>query len=93
MTDFVVHCKKSPYDVYVGRPGPWANPFSHRASKFNVVKVDSAEDAVACFEAWIATQPELIERAKRELKDKVLGCWCSEKQPCHARVLAKIANE
>jgi hypothetical protein len=23
----VVHCKREPYDVYIGRPGPWGNPF------------------------------------------------------------------
>lgn len=27
----VVHCKKAPYDVYIGRPGPWGNPFSHQS--------------------------------------------------------------
>ena len=23
----VVHCKKSMYDVYIGRPSKWSNPF------------------------------------------------------------------
>ena len=23
----VVHCKKEPYDIYVGRPSKWGNPF------------------------------------------------------------------
>jgi hypothetical protein len=34
----------------------------------------------------------MIEKAKRELKGKVLGCWCSPKA-CHGDILAKIANE
>ena len=25
----VVHCKKELYDVYIGRPSKWGNPFSH----------------------------------------------------------------
>lgn len=25
----VVHCKKEPYDVYIGRPSKWGNPFTH----------------------------------------------------------------
>lgn len=24
----VVHCKKSKYDVYIGRPSIWGNPFT-----------------------------------------------------------------
>jgi len=27
MSSLVVHCKKSPYDVYIGRPSKWGNPF------------------------------------------------------------------
>ncbi len=23
----VVHCKRKTYDVYIGRPGKWGNPF------------------------------------------------------------------
>jgi len=34
----------------------------------------------------------MIERVKRELKGKVLGCWCHPKE-CHGDVLARIANE
>ena len=25
----VVHCKKAPYEVYIGRPSKWGNPFTH----------------------------------------------------------------
>jgi len=25
---FVVHCKKERYDVYIGRPSKWGNPFT-----------------------------------------------------------------
>ena len=24
---YVVHCKRAPFDVYIGRPGPWGNSF------------------------------------------------------------------
>jgi hypothetical protein len=36
-------------------------------------------------------QPELLERAKRELSGRILGCWCAPKA-CHGDVLAEIAN-
>jgi hypothetical protein len=25
----VVHCKKEKYNVYIGRPSKWGNPFTH----------------------------------------------------------------
>lgn len=84
MTEFVVHNKKSPYDVYIGRPSKWGNPF--------VVGRDGARgECVELYRRWIQTQPELMAAAKRELKGKVLGCWCAP-QACHGDVLAEIAN-
>ena len=64
----VVHCRKAQYDVYVGRPGPFGNPFSWKDGTLAVWKV------------------------KRELRSKVLGCWCKP-GPCHGDILARIANE
>ena len=26
-TPRIVHCKKSPYDIYIGRPSRWGNPY------------------------------------------------------------------
>jgi hypothetical protein len=89
---FVVHCKKEPFDVYVGRPSEWGNPFSDSPKSIAEVKVDSREEAIACYEEWLRQNPEMVERAKRELKGKVLGCWCAPKA-CHGDVLARIANE
>lgn len=88
----VVHCKKADYDVYIGRPSPWGNPFSHKDGTLAQFKVASREEAVQKYEEWIRAQPTLIERAKRELKGRVLGCWCKP-QLCHGDILAKIAEE
>lgn len=82
----------SPYDIYIGRPSPWGNPFSDKPKSLAEVKTETREEAIACFEEWLRQNPEMIERAKRELRGKVLGCWCSPKA-CHGDVLAKIANE
>ena len=79
----VVHCKKSPHDVYIGRPSKWGNPFV-------VGKDGSREEVVEKYEQWLKTQPELVA-ALPELKGKVLGCWCSP-QLCHGDVLARLAN-
>jgi len=47
---------------------------------------------VHAYEAWLISQPELVQKAKAELKGKRLACWCAPK-PCHADVLARIAND
>lgn len=89
---FVVHCKRLPYDVYIGRPSEWGNPFSDKPKSIAEIKVSSREEAIACYEEYLRQHPEMIERAKRELKGKTLGCWCSPRA-CHGDVLARIANE
>lgn len=83
----VVHCKREPYDVYIGRPSKWGNPFSHLAGKGDC-QVPSREDAIECYRRWIATQPQLLEDLP-ELDGKVLGCWCAPKS-CHGDVLLEL---
>ena len=81
----VVHCKREPYDVYIGRPSVWGNPY-------HIGKDGSRRDKViTMYRQWLMAQPELVARAKRELKGKVLGCWCAPR-PCHGDVLAEVAN-
>jgi hypothetical protein len=89
---YVVHCKKEAHDVYIGRPGPWGNPFSHKAGTLAEHRVATRDKAVDAYEAWLMAQPDLVAKAKRELRGKVLGCWCHP-QRCHGDVLARIANE
>jgi hypothetical protein len=94
----VVHCMKAEYDVYIGRGrdphtkllGEWGNPFSHKdgIAKFRVA---TREAAIQKYREWLVAQPRLLEKAKRELRGKVLGCWCAP-QACHGCVLAEIAN-
>jgi len=88
----VVHFKKEPYDIYVGRGSKWGNPYSHMEGTAAKWVVDSREDAVRLYEEWLRAQPELVAAAKKELKGKVLGCWCKP-LACHGDVLLKIANE
>lgn len=88
---FVVHCKREPYDIYVGRPGPYGNPYTHLARSAAQYKCATREEAIERYEAWLLAQPALVARVKRELRAKVLGCWCWPKA-CHGDVLARIAN-
>lgn len=77
--------KKESYDVYIGRPSIWGNPFV-------IGKDGSREEVVLKYREWLLNQPELIEKAKLELKDRILACWCSP-LACHGDVLVEIANE
>jgi hypothetical protein len=79
----VVHFKKQPYDVYVGRPSKWGNPF--RAGLDGTRK-----EVIAMYRAWLIQQPSLMA-ALPELKGKILGCWCAP-EACHADVLDELAN-
>ena len=81
----VVHCKRSPYDVYIGRPGPFGNPFE-------IGKDGTREEVVEKYAEWVLTQPDLLATIKTELKDKILGCWCAP-QLCHGDILVELANE
>jgi hypothetical protein len=75
---FVVHCKKDPYDIYIGRPSKWGNPFI-------IGKDGTRGEVIQKYDSWLDTQPELLE-ALPELQNKVLGCWCAPKA-CHGCVL------
>ena len=90
----VVHCRKSEYDVYIGRfnasvrggSNPeWGNPF--RIGDDGMTR----EDVILRYRDWLLAQPALVEKARTELRDKVLACWCAP-QACHGHVLAEVAN-
>jgi len=91
MSKWVVHCKLAKYDVYIGRGqgSIWGNPFE-------IGKDGTRKEVIEKHKQWILSQPIMIERAKKELKGCVLGCWCKTKnkpnQPCHGDTLASIAN-
>ena len=87
----VVHCKREPHDVYIGRPSKWGNPFSHLDKSAARFKCLTREEAIARYEEWIFTQPELLG-SLHELRGKVLGCWCAPKA-CHGDVLLRLAND
>ena len=87
----VVHVRKSPFDVYVGRPSDFGNPFSEKPGTLAKYRVKTRAIAIARYEEWLLSQPELVARVKKELRGKILSCWCAPKD-CHAEVLAKIAE-
>lgn len=52
--------------------------------------------AVAEYRKWLRCAPRGIEvaaAAKKELKGREVYCYCPLDRPCHADVLAEVANE
>lgn len=87
----VVHCKREPYDVYIGRPSRWGNMFSHLENPITRFRVSSREEAISRYEEWIRSSEEHL-RDLREIAGRVLGCWCAPK-PCHGDVLIRLCRE
>lgn len=71
-------------DVYVGRPSTWGNPF-------RIGPDGSRAEVIDSYRRHLRNSPELIVRARKELKGKRLGCHCAP-LACHAQVLAEVAE-
>ena len=79
----VVHCKKDKYDVYIGRPTKWGNPFT-------IGKDGTREQVIEKYKEWVQHQSDLMN-SLGELKGKVLGCWCKPKK-CHGDILVELSE-
>jgi hypothetical protein len=102
MTCKVVHCKKAPYDVYIGRPSKWGNPFTHLKpldgeppKSLASYHVDTRELAISSYKRWLIN--EIIEHRITEnevlaLDGKTLGCWCHPK-PCHGDAISEVIED
>src|SRR5271167_4950646 len=78
----VVHVNRGSFDVYIGRPSSWGNPFSHLPNSAAEFRVGTRTEAIEAYEKWLLEQPDLVERVKRELRSKILGFWCKP-LACH----------
>lgn len=80
----IVHCKKEKYDIYIGRPFKWCNPFV-------IGKDGNREEVIQKYKKWILNQSELLKDL-HELRNKTLGCWCKPKN-CHGDVLKELVEK
>ena len=86
MTTTVVNKRihtSTPNDVYIGRPGPWGNPW--------IIGRDGDRKEVIQKFIDHFNQPEFKARTRRELKGKTLVCWCKP-FPCHGDWLMEVAE-
>ena len=85
MTTMVINIREAPPGfrdnpdyVFIGRPGPWGNPF----------KGDRAV-VIPLFEEYARSQPKgWVE----PLRGKILVCFCKP-LPCHGDVYEKLLKE
>jgi hypothetical protein len=80
----VVNIDKESYEVFIGRPSKWGNPFK-------IGEDYTRQEAIDKHAEWIMHQAELL-RQIGELKGKILGCYCKP-EICHGDILLKLANE
>lgn len=106
-SNLVVHCKREPYQIYIGRERTkyhFGNPFSHKENSLAEVTVETAEDACEQFRKWVEGEDwKELDQERRQwildnlkyLKGKTLGCWCKVKghEFCHGDVLVELVNK
>lgn len=78
--------------TYIGRPGKFGNPFSHKDGTLASYRVKTRQEAVDAYREWVRHQAGLMHDIITELKGKDLVCWCAP-EACHGDVLLEIANE
>jgi hypothetical protein len=83
-TKLVVHCKKEQFDVYIGRPSQFGNPFV-------IGKDGTRAEVIEKFRQWFMSRiakDEQFKNAVQALNGKVLGCWCAPAR-CHGDVITE----
>ncbi len=94
----VVHCRKKPYNIYIGRPSKWGNPFSSKQGSTAKYKVTTVKASIEAYNEWIRNgEGKHLLNDLGELEGKVLGCWCGnftlkdmDDLKCHGQILLNL---
>lgn len=82
----VVNIRKQKYDVYIGRPGPYGNPFQ-------IGRDGDRKQVLQKYKEWF--YKKLNDKKFYDkillLKGKTLGCWCKPLE-CHGDIIAEYLN-
>lgn len=80
----IVNINENDYDVFIGRPSKWGNPFK--------IGMDGDRlEVIRKYEKYIRNNKKLLEDLP-ELEGKILGCYCKPRK-CHGDVLVKLIQE
>ena len=93
---------ESLYDVYIGRPSIWGNPYSHKDKTIAKYKVNSVQEALDKYREYLLGNAYLMSKLIH-LKGKTLGCWCvprnhkktddPTKYVCHGEILIELIDK
>jgi hypothetical protein len=80
----IVNCKDDAYDVYIGRPSIWGNPFI-------IPRDGNRKEVIEKYYQYLRNNEYLLSEIHK-LDGKVLGCWCKPKK-CHGDVIIQVLEE
>jgi len=87
------------FDIYIGRPTKWGNPFTHlfavADSRDDVTLVGSIQEAIDRYTHHLMLQVirgDITIKELASLHGKRLGCWCAGIHACHGDVLVDAAE-
>lgn len=83
-----VNVRTEAYDVYIGRPSKWGNPFQ-------IGMNGTREEVIRQYENWLQRRIDdgtITREDLKKLYGKRLGCYCKP-QACHGDILANIVEE
>ena len=72
------------YDVFIGRPSKWKNPYI-------IGKDGTRKECIDKYRNYLLENEELMKDL-RQLDGKVLGCYCKP-LPCHGDVIVQLIEE
>lgn len=84
----VVNLNEEPYDVYIGRPSKWGNPFEVKFGRGR----ESVVDSYRIHLERLIDEGTITLEDLQELKGKRLGCFCKPLL-CHGDVIAEKVEE
>lgn len=77
--------KNESYDVFIGRPSVYSNPFK-------LGRDGTRLQVIVKFEAYFRSLPNL-NKLLDDLEGKRIACWCHLRQDCHGDSIICIYNE
>jgi hypothetical protein len=84
----VVHVKKEPFDVYIGRACQNYPEDSIFANVFKIGRDGTRHEVIEKYRNYAENSPAIRE-ALECLRGKTLGCWCKPEE-CHGDVLVEL---
>ena len=79
----VVNVRTDEYDVFIGRPSKWGNPFK-------IGRDGNRKEVLEKYRTYLINNKELMEDIVA-LDDMVLGCYCKPKA-CHGDIIAETVK-